>query len=109
MRGEFMAQKLTTQAILDKEFHVDFKGYNAVEVDQFLDQVMHDYEFFEGIIKEQKELLDRYETTLGQQKRMLLEYEGRDRVSKDMPTQFSHVDILKRVSRLEEAVFNNKK
>lgn len=101
-----MSQKLTTETIFDKEFHVDFKGYNALEVDQFLDDVMNDYHFFEGIIKEQKELLDRYEETLSQQKRMLMEQEVKSRVSNEPPSQFSHVDILKRVSRLEEAVFN---
>ncbi|QIK69991.1 DivIVA domain-containing protein [Erysipelothrix sp. HDW6C] len=104
-----MAQKLTTDAILGKEFNIDFKGYSAVEVDQFLDDVMQDYEFFEGIIKEQKELLDRYEESLAQQRRMLLEHEGKNRAqSEQAPSQFSHVDILKRVSRLEEAVFNTK-
>lgn len=103
-----MTQKLTADSIFDKEFHVDFKGYNALEVDQFLDDVMNDYEYFEKIIKEQKELLDRYEETLAQQKRMLIEQDGKSRVTNELPSQFSHVDILKRVSRLEEAVFNNK-
>lgn len=101
-----MTQKLTTETIFEKEFHVDFKGYNALEVDQFLDDVMNDYEHFENIIKEQKELLDRYEESLAQQKRVIIDQESKARVSSDLPSQFSHVDILKRVSRLEEAVFN---
>ena len=101
-----MAQKLSADIIFEKEFHVDFKGYNALEVDQFLDDVLHDYAFFEKVIQEQKELLDRYEESLAQQKRMLLEVEGKSRVNQELPSQFSHVDILKRVSRLEEAVFN---
>ena len=103
-----MTQKLTTDIIFDKEFHVDFKGYNALEVDQFLDAVMNDYQYFEKIIKDQKELLDRYEETLSQQKRMLMEQESKSRVTSELPSQFSHVDILKRVSRLEEEVFNKK-
>lgn len=103
-----MTQKLTSDTIFEKEFHVDFKGYNALEVDQFLDDVMNDYQYFEQIIKDQKELLDRYEETLAQQKRLLLEQESKSRVANELPSQFSHVDILKRVSRLEEAVFNNK-
>lgn len=103
-----MTQKLTTDSIFEKEFHVDFKGYNALEVDQFLDDVMNDYQYFEKIIKDQKELLDRYEETLAQQKRMLIEEEGKSRTQTDLPSQFSHVDILKRVSRLEEVVFNKK-
>ena len=67
---------------------------------------MNDYQYFEKLIKDQQALLDRYEETVAQQKRMLLEHEGKSRVQSDLPSQFSHVDILKRVSRLEEEVFN---
>nr|APO28574.1 DivI1A_domain: DivIVA [uncultured bacterium] len=31
---------LDPQTILDKEFHVDFKGYSPAEVDEFLDSVI---------------------------------------------------------------------
>lgn len=104
-----MAQKLSSESIFNKEFHVDFKGYSAVEVDQFLDDVIKDYEYFETVIKEQKELLERYETTLGQQRRQIIELEGKTRVqTQQIPSQFSHVDILKRISRLEEVVLSNK-
>lgn len=108
-RGGYMAQKLSSESIFNKEFHVDFKGYSAVEVDQFLDDVIKDYEYFETVIKEQKELLERYETTLGQQRRQIIELEGKTRVqTEQIPSQFSHVDILKRISRLEEVVLSNK-
>lgn len=101
-----MAQKLTVEQIFDKEFHVDFKGYNATEVDQFLDMIMQDYEFFQNVMQEQKDLLDRYEETLAQQKRMLLEYEGKSRAASETPSQnVSQLDLLRRVSKLEEAVF----
>ena len=36
--------QLNPTKILNKEFKVDFKGYNASEVDYFLDIVMGDYE-----------------------------------------------------------------
>lgn len=35
---------LSPKKIVSKEFKVDFKGYNADEVDHFLDQVVKDYE-----------------------------------------------------------------
>lgn len=102
-----MTQKLSIQMILDKEFHIDFKGYNAKEVDEFLDNVMRDYEAFEAIIHEQRELLDRYEETLSNQKRIILDYEGKSRATKDAPPQHvSYVDLLKRVSKLEDEVFS---
>lgn len=104
-----MAQKLTSESIFNKEFHVDFKGYSAVEVDQFLDDVIKDYEYFETLIKEQQELLERYEKTLTLQRKQLVELEGKARVQNEViPSQFSHVDILKRISRLEEVVLSNK-
>ena len=49
-----MARKLTIDEIYEKEFHVDFKGYNAVEVDQFLDLVLEDYQYFEDLIEKQQ-------------------------------------------------------
>ena len=99
-----MARNLTINEIYEKEFHVDFKGYNAVEVDQFLDLVLEDYQAFENTINEQKALLQKYEDALSQQKRIILEYEGRNRVQTS-ETPISQTDLLKRVSKLEEAVF----
>lgn len=101
-----MKKSLTNEIILNKEFHIDFKGYNAVEVDQFLDLVMNDYLYFEDIIAQQKALLNKYEDALGQQKRVILEYEGKTRADALLPKEVNHVDLLKRVSKLEEAVFN---
>ena len=42
-----MARKmllLDIDAILNKQFNIDFKGYSPVEVDQFLDSVVRDLE-----------------------------------------------------------------
>ncbi len=100
-----MKEKLTIDTILAQEFYIDFKGYNAQEVDRFLDDVMHDYDHFQSIIASQKELLLRYEEKVDSLNRRLAELESKATVTQDLPSQFSHVDILKRVSRLEEAVF----
>ena len=79
---------LSPKKIVSKEFKVDFKGYNADEVDHFLDQVVKDYEAFAGLERE-KALQDDNLRAL------------EDNVS-------SNVDILKRLSLLEKAVFQNK-
>ena len=42
---------LTPQDILEKEFKIDTRGYRLKEVDQFLDDVIGDYEQFIDIIK----------------------------------------------------------
>ena len=43
--------KLTSKDILEKEFKKSVKGYNIDQVDQFLDQVMEDYDKFEEVVK----------------------------------------------------------
>ena len=52
---------LTPQDILEREFKIDTRGYRLKEVDQFLDQIIGDYEQFYAIIKamerEKEELL----------------------------------------------------
>ena len=101
-----MKEKLSVDKILEQQFHIDFKGYNPQEVDQFLDDVMHDYDHFQRIIASQKELLQRYEEKADAQNRRIMELEAKGLVQSELPSQFSHVDILKRVSRLEEHVFN---
>lgn len=101
-----MKKRLDEEIILNKEFHIDFKGYRAVEVDEFLDLVLQDYQYFESVIAQQKDLLSKYEDALSQQKRVILEYEGKTRAQDSLPKEVNHVDLLKRVSKLEEAVFN---
>lgn len=104
-RGETMTFKLTSQKILETEFKIDFNGYNAQEVDSFLDKVIEDYHAFENLITEQKALLERYETTLENQKRMIREYQSNNRAQKEVEPQPSYVDLLKRISKLEAQVF----
>ena len=38
---------LTAQVIYEKEFHVDIKGYAPAEVDEFLDQIIEDYQIYD--------------------------------------------------------------
>ena len=42
---------LTPQDILEKDFKIDTRGYRLKEVDQFLDQIIGDYESFYDIIR----------------------------------------------------------
>ena len=42
--------KLTPQEILEKSFKIDTRGYRLKEVDQFLDEIITDYEQFYRII-----------------------------------------------------------
>lgn len=42
-----LEKKLTRQLILQKRFKADVKGYDALEVDRFLDEICDDYERIE--------------------------------------------------------------
>ncbi len=101
-----MKQKLTSNDILETEFKIDFNGYSAQEVDSFLDKVIEDYHSFEQLILEQRELLERYETTLERQKRVIQELQSANRAQEEVEPQPSYVDLLKRIAKLEARVFD---
>ena len=97
---------LTPEEILNKEFNIDFKGYAPAEVDAFLDSVLEDYQIMEENIQQ---LLDAVATLQNQIKDLTaknIELEGR-KMAFDLSntTSYSSVDVLKRISRLEELVY----
>ncbi|MEG0176497.1 DivIVA domain-containing protein [Anaerorhabdus sp.] len=97
---------LDIQTILDKQFNIDFKGYSATEVDSFLDLVLEDYETLQDVTKTLNDKvieLDRLNATLRAQ---LIELEGKSRLNDEGSQSASQLDILKRLSRLEQVVYN---
>ena len=97
---------LTPEEILNKEFNVDFKGYSPAEVDNFLDTILDDYQKMEDNVQQ---LLDTVNTLQPQVKELTaknVELEGR-KMAFDLSntTSYSSVDILKRISRLEEQLY----
>ena len=100
---------LDPQTILDKEFHVDFKGYSPAEVDDFLDLVIQDYQNYESRIAALQENLDGQQKSNASLKAKIIELESRQKVMEDAnSSSVSQVDILKRLSRLEQEVYKNK-
>ncbi len=100
---------LDVQTILDTEFHVDFKGYAPAEVDRLLDLVIEDYQMYEQKIAEMNEQYLAQERTIASLKAKIIELEGRAKAMEDAETvNSSQVDILKRLSRLEQEVYKNK-
>lgn len=97
--------ELTVQQILDKQFNVDFKGYNAQEVDEFLDRVIHDYQQYEEKLKECTDTLLRYENTIESLKNQISDLQSRLNCKEEVSTNSSNLDVLKRLSRLEAEVF----
>ena len=103
---------LDIQTILDKEFDIDLKGYSASQVDAFLDLVMEDYETYQNTLSELNEKIAELERTNASLRAKLIEEEGHTRALEANPPAASgaaNVDILRRLSRLEEQVFEDQK
>lgn len=105
--------QLTPKKILNKEFKVDYKGYNPTEVDYFLDTVLADYECFAKIIEKANAEIDALVKENEELKEANLKLKQEKSVAEmsmaSLEEQVSpQVDILKRLSLLEKAVFGNK-
>lgn len=96
---------LSVEDVYNKQFNVDFKGYASTEVDEFLDLVISDYQEYEALIKNLGEKLQEYENQISSLKNKVLELEGRCDAEAESLNVMQNVDILKRLTRLENEVF----
>lgn len=90
--------KYTTKDIFEKDFKTSLRGYDQDEVDNFLDDIMKDYDAYEAIIKELKGELARLKANTSRQNPPAAE--GVERAS-----SATNFDILRRLNRLEKEVF----
>ena len=98
------------QDILEKNFKIDTRGYRLKEVDQFLDDIISDYEQFLEIInnleKEKADLLTEI-MNLKQELRnskLNMEVASNSRSSGEV----TNVDIIRRLSQLEKMVYGTR-
>lgn len=103
--------QLNAETILDKEFDIDIKGYSAKQVDMFLDLVHEDYQVFENILKEYQ---DKIEELQKQNNDLIEEMEStlKNQIVSNVMVQteqINTIDILKRLSKLEQEIYNYKK
>ena len=95
--------------IENKAFNADFKGNSPLEVDSYMDLVIEDYETFESEIESLKKQLKHYEQLihdLSQENSLL---KGKLTSSDQAGMNNSTIDLIRRVARLEEVVFNQNK
>lgn len=97
--------KLSVEDVLEKQFNVDFKGYASGEVDEFLDLVIADYQQYNKLIEELGNHLQEYERQINTLKAKIVELEGKQGAATEASAASSNVDILKRLTRLENEVF----
>lgn len=93
--------------ILQKEFKTKMRGYDPVEVDEFLDNVIKDYEAYNKEILILKEENNRLLAKVDQVSKV---QQAMPRTNQEAPKSaaVTNFDILKRLSNLEREVFGKK-
>ena len=99
------------QDILEKNFKIDTRGYRLKEVDQFLDDIISDYEQFLNIInnleKEKADLITENMNLKQELRNSKLNMEVASSSIKNTG-EVTNLDILKRLSQLEKMVYGSK-
>ncbi|MFI3913559.1 cell division regulator GpsB [Carnobacterium maltaromaticum] len=99
-------RNLTTKDILQKEFKTAMRGYSPAEVDEFLDNVIRDYESYN---KELTQLKAENERLLSKVDELTKQATvAKSAYSAQPNTTVTNFDILKRLSNLERHVFGSK-
>ena len=94
---------LNPEEILNKSFKTAFKGYDPNEVDAYLDQILEDYQIMEDNVQELLDMIKKYQDQVKTLNQEMVKLEGKQKVfDLSNTTAYSSVDILKRISRLEE-------
>ena len=96
---------LTAQDILEKEFKIDTRGYRLKEVDQFLDEIIGDYEQFYEIIKSLENEKEEYLKEIANLRQELRNVKMSIDIAKGSEKEVTNMDILRRVSNLEKIVY----
>lgn len=96
---------LTPQDILEKDFKIDTRGYRLKEVDQFLDEIIGDYEQFYDIIKNLEKEKDDLLKEIMNLKQELRNTKMNIDIAKTEDKEITNLDIIRRVSNLEKIVY----
>lgn len=98
----------TAKDIFDQDFKREVRGYNKDEVNEFLDDVIKDYETYAALVKELREENARFREELAQKAQETPQTSPiASTATQEFPqvTTATNFDILKRLNRLEKEVF----
>ncbi|MDN6639960.1 MAG: cell division regulator GpsB [Tetragenococcus sp.] len=98
----------TPKDILQQEFKTKMRGYDPVEVDEFLDGVIKDYEAYNKEILTLQEENDRLNAKVGQLSKTQATSSRQQAETTPKSQTVTNFDILKRLSNLEKEVFGKK-
>ena len=100
----------TPKDIFEQEFKSSMRGYDKKEVDEFLDDIIKDYETYISTIEELRQENPRLKEEVKQAKKRQEAAQttvspAASVSSSRVATTATNFDILKRISRLEKEVF----
>ncbi|MGM0212738.1 cell division regulator GpsB [Enterococcus sp. AZ109] len=98
----------TPTDILEQEFKTKMRGYDPVEVDEFLDNIIKDYETFNKEALLLREENDRLKAKVEQLSKAQPSTTTRVKEAVPKSSAVTNFDILKRLSNLEREVFGKK-
>lgn len=103
--------KYTSKDIFDKDFKTAVRGYNKEEVDEFLDDIIKDYETYAALVKELQQENQKLKKNTAKpveqpqiQPQVQPSY-AQTALPKEQAMSVSNYDILRRLNRLEKEVF----
>ena len=98
----------TAKDVFEQEFGREVRGYSKVEVDEFLDDVIKDYETYAALVKELREENTRLKAELAKKSTESATSPLTQSIMETPQTAsatLTNFDILKRLNRLEKEVF----
>ena len=98
----------TAKDIFDQDFKKEVRGFSKVEVNEFLDDVIKDYETYAALVKELREENARLREELAKKAKETPQTSSivsTDTQEFPQVTTATNFDILKRLNRLEKEVF----
>ena len=103
MEREIASIIFSAKDIFEQEFGREVRGYSKVEVDEFLDDVIKDYETYAALVKSlRQEIAELKEELSRKPESAPVQAEPLEMTATTSMTNF---DILKRLNRLEKEVF----
>lgn len=89
--------------IFEQEFGREVRGYSKAEVDEFLDDVIKDYETYATLVKSLRQEIADLKEELSSKPQTSSTQQSSIEVTSSTP--MTNFDILKRLNRLEKEVF----
>lgn len=104
---------LSAQDILDMKFSVAPRGYDSLQVDEYLDKVLRDYRLIESNCLVEKKEIDKLTAQLKQveEEKKALEIENAkykkrfEDIKDNKNVTVENIDLIKRIGVLEKYIF----